>query len=262
MDRRVVAGLAAGLGGLVLGVVSAAGRWPVLAAAAGACAFVAAFVVLRVGEVVHRQTAELCRAREEIGALESEVTTLRDAADAGREAIRVAGTFAEMVAMRNLELARRAGGGLLDEATALLDGRYFQPALTSRVAAARRLLRPVSLVLLELEADPAGDPDAAARTLAEVLRRTLREADTACRLTPTRFGLILEDTPEGGGVWAAERVRAGYARAGGRVELLSAGVAAYPSHALDAGDLLARAERALERAKATGRGQVEVAPVD
>jgi diguanylate cyclase (GGDEF)-like protein len=264
MDRRVVAGLAAGLGGLVAGVVAGVGQWPPLAVVAGALAFAAAFAVLRVGEVVHTQAAELRRAREEIGALESEVTTLRDAADAGREAIRVAGTFAEMVAMRNLELARRAGGGLLDEATGLLDGRYFQPALASRVAAARRLLRPVSLVLLEVEptADPTGDADAAARPLAEVLRRTLREADTACRLSPTRFGLILEDTPEGGGVWAAERVRAGFARAGGRVELLSAGVAAYPSHALDATDLLARAERALERARAGGRGQVEVAPVD
>lgn len=264
MDRRVVAGAVVGLGGLVLGVVGAAGRWPVLSLAAGVCAFAAAFAVLRVGESANAKQAALRRAEEQIGALESEVTTLRDAADAGREAIRVAGTFAEMVAMRNLELARRAGGGLLDEATALLDGRYFQPALASRVAAARRLLRPVSLVLLELEpaADPSGDPDAAARPLAEVLRRTLREADTACRLSPTRFGLILEDTPEGGGVWAAERVRAGYARSGGRVELLSAGVAAYPSHALDATDLLARAERALERARAAGRGQVEVAPVD
>lgn len=264
MDRRVVAGLAAGLGGLVLGVTAAAVRWPVLAAAAGVSAFVAAFATLRVGEAVRAQTAELRRAREGLGALESEVTALRHAAEAGREAIRVAGTFAEMVAMRNLKLARQAGGGLLDEATGLLDSRYFHPALASRVAAARRLLRPVSLVLLELDAaeERSADPDIAARVLAEVLRRTLREADTACRLSPTRFGLILEDTPEGGGVWAAERVRAQYARSGGHVEVLSAGVAAYPSHALDATDLFARAERALERARAAGRGQVEVAPVD
>jgi diguanylate cyclase (GGDEF)-like protein len=95
-----------------------------------------------------------------------------------------------------------------------------------------------------------------------VLSSTLREADTACRLEGDRFALILEDTPEGGGVWAAERIRAGFARDGGPVQLLSAGVAAYPSHALDADDLLERAQRALGRARASGRGQVEIAVAD
>ena len=63
-------------------------------------------------------------------------------------------------------------------------------------------------------------------------------------------------------MWAAERIRAGFARDGGPVERLSAGVAAYPSHALDADDLLERAERALTRARANGRGQVEIAAAD
>ena len=37
--------------------------------------------------------------------------------------------------------------------------------------------------------------------------RTLRESDAACRLGDLMVGAILEDTPEAGAVWAAERVR-------------------------------------------------------
>ena len=41
----------------------------------------------------------------------------------------------------------------------------------------------------------------------DVVRRTLRESDAACRLGDLMVGAILEDTPEAGAVWAAERVR-------------------------------------------------------
>ena len=265
MDRRVLAGLVSGLVGLAAGVAAGLVSAPLLGVVAGACALGAASVTLALGGLLRRREAELVAIRQGLDVLQGEVARLQEAADAGREAIRVAGTFAEMVAMRNLELTKQADSGLLDDSTGLLDGRYFEPALHSRVAAARRLLRPVSVVLLELDDMPAaGEPGEAAMvsSFAEVLRQTLREADTACRIDEHRFGLILEDTPEGGGVWAAERIRAGFARDGGAVQTLSAGVASYPSHALDAGDLLGRAERALDRAKAAGRGQVEVAPVD
>src|SRR4051794_16716519 len=265
MDRRVLAGFAAGLGGLGAGVAAGIASLPLLGVLAGALALGAAAMVLMLGDTVRRRDAEVAELQQRMEAVRADVEQLEEAAAAGRQAIRGAGTFAEMVAMRNVELTRQAGGGLLDEPTGLLDGRYFQPALNSRVAAARRLLRPVSVVLLDLEPVEGVTPEVSAATYATfagVLRETLREADTACRIDDTRFGLILEDTPEGGGVWAAERIRAGFAREGGAVENLSAGVASYPSHALDADDLLVRTERALERAKASGRGQVEVAPVD
>jgi diguanylate cyclase (GGDEF)-like protein len=256
MDRRVAAGLAVGLAGLAAGVAAGLAGTPVLGLVAGACALAGAAVVLVLGAALGRRDHDLAVVHDGLAALHSEVSHLRNATDAGQEAIKVAGSFAEMVALRNRELVRQASTSLVDDATGLLDARYFQPALQSRVAAARRLLRPVSVVLLELE----GPDDVG--VFAGVLRQTLREADTACRVDDHRFALILEDTPEGGGVWAAERIRAGFAREGGPVQTLSAGVAAYPSHALEADDLLGRAERALERARASGRGQVEVAPVD
>lgn len=271
MDRRVALGLGAGLAGLALGVAAAVLGAELLAIAAGAAALVAATAALGLGAALRSRDDEQGRALAQMDALRSEIAHLEEAAEAGREAMRMAGTFAEMVALRNVELARKGdttSKALTDEASGLLDGRYFLPALESRVASARRLLRPVSVVLLELDPPVAalthdGDvADATLQAFSSVLRQTLREADTACRIGDTRFALILEDTPEGGGVWAAERIRAGFAREGGPVQLLSAGVASYPSHALEADELLSRVERALDRARATGRGQVEVAPVD
>ncbi len=57
-------------------------------------------------------------------------------------------------------------------------------------------------------------------------------------------------------------MRRAVAGEGGRVQSLSAGVASYPTHALEAGELLDRATAALSRARAGGRGQVEVAHVE
>ena len=254
MDRRAVAAISAGLVGLAAGVAALLLSAPLLGALGGLAALLAATAALALGGELRHEARSASDARLEAARLAAEVTELRETR-----------RFTESLAdLGPMELSP-TGGPYLDRQTGLLDGRYFPPALHSRVAAARRLLRPVSVVLLDLDDDPslpARAREAALRSFAAVLRQTLREADTACRLGSTRFGLILEDTPEGGGVWAAERIRAGFARDGGPVQLLSAGVAAYPSHALEADDLLERAERALGRARATGRGQVEIAIAD
>jgi diguanylate cyclase (GGDEF)-like protein len=258
MDRRALAALCAGLFGLALGVAALLLDAPLLGVLAGASALGGATAALALGGSLRHESRSAFDARFEAARLAAEVTELR-------ETQRVRETLAELPAFGSG--AGTGGTPYVDSTTGLLDARYFEPALQSRVAAARRLLRPVSVVLLQVERDTT-DPaaprsrDAVMRSFAAVLSSTLREADTACRLEGDRFALILEDTPEGGGVWAAERIRAGFARDGGPVQLLSAGVAAYPSHALDADDLLERAQRALGRARASGRGQVEIAAAD
>lgn len=271
MDRRAVAALVAGLVAFATGVAGLFLDAPPLGMLAGVAGLATATLAITLGAALRVADSAFvgadARARQlesRATALEDQASELRQAAEAGHEASTIAATFTEMVVLRT-DIATEAGEPLLDEATGLLDGRYFEPALQSRVAAARRLLRPVTVVLLQLDRDRrvgADERDASTGAFAVVLRQTLREADTACRIDDARFGLILEDTPEGGGVWAAERIRAGFARGGGPVQLLSAGVAAYPSHALDADELLERAERALTRARASGRGQVEVAVAD
>jgi diguanylate cyclase (GGDEF)-like protein len=141
---------------------------------------------------------------------------------------------------------------LYDEASGLLNEAYFRAALPNRVATARRVLRPISIVLVRL------DDDGVARQVGTSLLETLRESDTACRLDDGGFALILEDTPENGAVWTMERLRRLLLEEGSDV-LVWAGVAAYPAHALEAADLLSLAERALADACQWSQSRIEVA---
>jgi GGDEF domain-containing protein len=141
---------------------------------------------------------------------------------------------------------------LHDPETGLLNELYFRAALPARVATARRVLRPISIVLTTL-----ADLEHA-RQVAFGLLDTLRESDTACRLDDGSFGLILEDTPENGAVWTIERVRRLLVDQGTDV-LLWAGVASYPSHALEPPELLTLAERALLSAREWSQSRIEVA---
>jgi diguanylate cyclase (GGDEF)-like protein len=165
--------------------------------------------------------------------------------------------------------ARAAGrsASLIDAETRLPDGRYFEICLGQRVAAARRHLWPVTVVLVELSR--AGDDVDRAETLATVahlLGETLREADTICRIGPATFALVLDDTAEAGGVWAAERLQVAATRQDPALGRMTAGVASYPAHGLEADEVLRRARAALARACSTepddGLGRVEVAKAD
>lgn len=159
---------------------------------------------------------------------------------------------------------------VIDAVTELPDGRYFEVAFESRVAAARRHLWPVSVVLLQLGFDPNKENEAARtqslKNFGVLMRQTLREADIACRLSEDTFGLILEDTSEEGGVWTAERLQIALSHDSTSIRRLIAGIAAYPSHGLFPNDVMQRARTALHRANAVpqghGFGQVEVAHVD
>ena len=149
---------------------------------------------------------------------------------------------------------------LIDRATGLFSEDFFLVALDSRVAAARRHLRPVAMVLIEIvEGLPTGEPrPVEASTIASSVRETLREADTACRLRSGQFALLLEDTPENGAIWTVERIRRALA---GQHDGLTvwAGVACYPAHALSSAEMLRAANRALTSARDWRQDRIEVA---
>jgi GGDEF domain-containing protein len=149
---------------------------------------------------------------------------------------------------------------LTDQSTGLFSQEYFDVALDARLSAARRHLRPVAVVLIEVvEGLPDGTPRAAApRTVAESISATIRDADTACRMLDGRFGLVLEDTPENGAIWTVERIRRHLAGVNTGMTLW-AGVACYPAHAFDAGEILAQADRALHAAREWRQDRIEVA---
>jgi PleD family two-component response regulator len=141
---------------------------------------------------------------------------------------------------------------LHDSDSGLLNEAYFRAALPNRVATARRVLRPISLVLTRLREGQH------ARQVALGLLDTLRESDTACRLDDGGFALILEDTPENGAVWTMERLRRLLIDQGTDL-VIWAGVASYPAHALETPELLTLAEAALRDAMKWEQSRIEVA---
>ncbi len=153
-----------------------------------------------------------------------------------------------------------------DEESGLLSKTFFPLYLEQRVNAARRTLSPVSLVIFELDgldnndSNSSNDQNFYISAVGDVVKQTLRESDCAFRIDTNIFASVMDDTTESGAVWAAERVR-GVLHTGalaGRVTV-SAGVACYPSHALEANELIACANKALLAAKARGVDQVEIA---
>ncbi|MEO0492798.1 MAG: GGDEF domain-containing protein [Actinomycetota bacterium] len=155
------------------------------------------------------------------------------------------------------------GEGLTDPVTGLFNHEYFLVALDSRISAARRHLRPVAVALIQVVDGREGDnrPDANPILVAEALRETLRESDTATRLQDGRFGVVLEDTPENGAIWTMERVRRCLAESHQNLTLW-AGVACYPAHAFDVGALIDRADAALTAAQDWHQDRIEVATAE
>jgi GGDEF domain-containing protein len=150
---------------------------------------------------------------------------------------------------------------LIDPETKLYREAYFTVAVASRISAARRHLRPVSVVLVEV-ARSHTDPRAVPLALAAVaVERTIRASDTACRLAGDRIGLVLEDTAEDGAVALLDRLRSELAAVVPEA-VCWAGIACYPTHVFHAGEAQDKAARALATARAHPQHRVEVASAD
>ena len=220
--RHVWAGLVVGLVGTVAGIVAAVGGQALGIVAAIACVTCCVLIVMS----DRRTQATLVHARL------AEVT-------AGEVA-----TPGEVLAVAGPET-------VFDRDTGLLDHRVFSVTFERKVAAARRHLRPLSLVLVDIAVGLPADGDRAAALAAfgDTVNRTLRESDISCRVGETTFGLILEDTPEHGGVWVAERLQIAVSCSSSAfVGPMRAAVATYPNHGLRAEEVLKNATAALTRA--------------
>jgi diguanylate cyclase (GGDEF)-like protein len=257
-DSRLVVAVGAGVSALAAGVAGAALDAPALGVLAGAAGVLAATAGVALGARARLTEQTLRETEDELLVMRHEVASLTaglQEEEARRSAERELGPMPE---------AQPKGEHAFDPATGLYDERYFAVLVQQQVAAARRSLRPLSIVIFEIDA--LGDAGKEAQTQAlgvvgDVVRRTLRESDAACRLGDLMIGAILEDTPEAGAVWAAERVRGTLlASPIGDSLTVSAGVACYPSHALGAAELVQQAGRALDEARARGRDRVELAP--
>ena len=183
-----------------------------------------------------------------------------------------AASLASRVVPATSELARRRRGAPAHRETApatvpvqpfvahgILGEPFLRATLENRVAAARRALRPLSVVLLEVAPlEEHGAEWVTEDLVATSLSSTLRAADIAGRRTDGVYVFVLEDTGEDGAVWTAERMRRNLASATGRCRF-RAGIASYPSHGLDADAVTAKAVAALDAARAWTRDRIEVA---
>jgi diguanylate cyclase (GGDEF)-like protein len=162
--------------------------------------------------------------------------------------------------------ADELAGDAFDEVSGLLRERFVAVLIQQRVAGARRRLHPVAVVALEADGVRGKDRasvDAAMRSLGGVIHETLREADCACRVGDVVVIAALDDTTEDGARRAIERVQAGLRVATGDVGItVSAGIACYPTHALEAPELVARAGEALLEARGAGISRVATASTE
>lgn len=254
-DRYLVGSLAAGFVSLSVGVIANALDLDQLGVVAGISGFTAAIFAAAIGartqvtgQALSDRTTERDQYRHE---LESLTAIFGDHA-AGDNSLALAPSM-------EMETA-------VDTASGLLDEQFFTVLVQQRVAAARRHLQPIAIVIFDIDGLDRDDDvscDRAIGALGETMIRTLRESDAACRVGPTMAAAILEDTAEAGAVWAAERIRGTLHQAGGGGDItVSAGVACYPTHALSAPELIDRAGTALDAARAHGCDRLEIATSD
>jgi diguanylate cyclase (GGDEF)-like protein len=161
-----------------------------------------------------------------------------------------------------------------DPLTGLYNRRYLDDALERELQRARRMVYPVSVLLIDIDhfkqlndrhGHQAGD--AVLTALANELNRSVRADDLACRWGGEEFVLVLPTMSIEAAVERADALRVALASDGVRYRdtnltaTVSVGVASFPSHGAHASDLLGAADNALYRAKSDGRNCVRVAPV-
>jgi diguanylate cyclase (GGDEF)-like protein len=156
----------------------------------------------------------------------------------------------------------------LDALTGLHNRRYFHETLVRECARSRRYDRRLALVVVDLDdfksvndriGHLAGDDVLA--LVAERLRSVVRGADVACRIGGDEFAVILPEASRPDAERLYGRIKAALSfdlpAEAERLEI-SAGVAELGPED-DATSLFQRADEALYRSKAAGKGQVQAA---
>jgi len=243
---------------VVVSIVGMASDIPSLGLVAAAIAAILAAVIVWVNGNYVSQSERLARAEAEVTRLQS--TSITDAVS-----MRITGDHPAPVGTIRTPAGDLSGldisdtSDLADPDTGLLGERYFVITLEARVAAARRHLRPLALILVEAVHDATGSaPPINSSIAADVIRETLRDADTLCRLHNGRYAILLEDTPENGAIWTVERIRR---RLGEQLDDVTvwAGIACYPANGFDGPEVLNRGREALEQAREWRQDRTEVA---
>lgn len=152
-----------------------------------------------------------------------------------------------------------------DELTRLPNRRSILELLGHEFARAQRYIEPLAVLMIDIDHfknvnDTLGHAagDAVLQGLARLLRASLRDSDFAGRFGGEEFLVVLPHQDEHGALIAAERLRRKIAEGtvgpGGLCVTVSIGSSTIRADGL--GGMLARADRAMYRAKETGRNRV------
>lgn len=231
----------------------------------GAIIVVGAGIVLGRSVLVPILTLEEGARRFEEGDLSHRVSL-----DRGDELGRLAGTFNTMAERIEKSQADLRELSIRDSLTGLYNAGEFARRMEEEEARWKRTRRPFSLLMLDLDRfkevnDTYGHPagDAVLKAVVTIVLSELRPGDTVCRYGGEEFAVILPETPGGGAIVAAERVRGSVAAApitiawGKDVHVtVSIGAAAFPDDAKSPEALVAMADEALYAAKRAGRNRV------
>ncbi len=253
-DRQLACSIATGFAALSCGILTSVLGLPVLGIVAGGFGFLAAIFATAIAGRAFRAEALSAVVTNDRDQLRSELAAL--AAIFADEAI--AANAGSLALAPNIPMETA-----VDTVSGLLEQQFFKVLAQQRVAAARRQLQPVAIVMFEIDGLDGSDQAMCDRAIAElggIITQTLRESDAACRIGNTMAAAILEDTAEAGAVWAAERIRGTLNQTEiGDTITVSAGIACYPIHALSAPELIDRVGCALAAARSHGSDRLEIA---
>jgi diguanylate cyclase (GGDEF)-like protein len=162
---------------------------------------------------------------------------------------------------------------ITDDLTKLFNSRDMNLYIGREIKRCKRHGIPLSVIFLDLDGfkginDQYGHL-AGSGTLAEVgsiLAEEVRESDILARYGGDEFVVVLPETPPGGALVIAERLRRAieehaFLGAQGLSARISAsfGIASYPDHALTPEGLIQKADQAMYRVKERDKNGIEVA---
>ncbi len=175
-------------------------------------------------------------------------------------------------ALQNAHLYELA---MVDGLTGLFMRRYFDARIEEEIERSKRYKTPFSMLMIDVDDfkklnDEHGHliGDRVLRSIANCIKQQMRGVDTAARYGGEEIAIILPRTEMVTAYNVGERIRAAIADLRITTDseppsvlsvTASFGIASYPeSKAADGEDLVRRADRALYRAKKTGKNRVEL----
>ncbi len=172
----------------------------------------------------------------------------------------------DRIALRD-KMGEFAQLSVTDPLTGLLNRRYIEERLSEEINRSDRSGEPLSFLMIDVDefksyndrfGHPAGDE--ALRVVGSILRQNLRGADVAVRYGGEEFSVLLPNTNTEEAEAIAERIRSHIARTEfpKRQVTVSIGVASRLNGIQSVKDLISAADKALFRAKETGRNLVLV----